>query len=91
MDNAEYERRREFCADMKSMNRSECIEVARILRENNIPFSENRSGLYFDLSILPQDVFNALVRFREFVKRNSKELEKRNEVVTAFQRHSASK
>jgi len=91
MDNAEYERRREFCAEMKSMNRSECIEVARILREKDVPFSENRSGLYFDLAILPQDVFDSLVKFREFVKRNSKELEKRNEMVSAFQRPSVSK
>lgn len=91
MDNAEYDRRRDFCAEMKSMNRSECIEVARILRENSIPFSENRSGLYFDLAILPQPVFDALIKFRDFVKRNSKELEKRNDVVSAFQRHSMSK
>jgi hypothetical protein len=84
MENAEYERRREFCAEMKTMNRSECIEVARILRENNIPISENRNGLYFDLAILPQDVFDSLIHFREFVKRNSKELEKRNEVVSAM-------
>lgn len=76
---------------MKSMNRSECIEVARILREKDVPFSENRSGLYFDLAILPQDVFDSLVKFREFVKRNSKELEKRNEMVSAFQRPSVSK
>jgi hypothetical protein len=91
MDNAEYERRRDFCAEMKTMNRSECIEVARILREKNVPFSENRSGLYFDLAILPQEVFDSLVNFRDFVKRNSKELDKRNEVVSALQRPSASK
>jgi hypothetical protein len=84
MDNAEYERRKEFCAEMKSLSKSEYIEIARILREHSVPFSENRNGLYFDLALLPQEVFDSLIKFREFVKRNSKELEKRNEMVVAM-------
>jgi len=77
MDPIEYERRKAFCESMKTMNRSECIEIARILRKYSIKTSENRSGLYFDMVKLPQEVFEALLVFRDFVERNNQELEKR--------------
>lgn len=81
MDTAEYERRRDFCTDMKKMTKPEFIEIARILRKNNIPLSENRSGIYFDFAKLPQDVFDQLIKFREFIHANSEELNKRDRVV----------
>ena len=77
MDPVEYERRKAFCEEMKTMGRSECIEIARILRKYNVKTSENRSGLFFDMVKLPQEVFEALLVFREFVQRNNQELEKR--------------
>ena len=78
MDHSEYERRKAFCESVKMMNRSEYIEIARILRKHNVSTSENRSGLYFDMTKLPQEVFEALLVFREFVERNNQELEKRS-------------
>jgi hypothetical protein len=80
---AEYERRRAFCEEIKAMGKSEAIEIARILRKYNIPVSENRSGIFFDMVKLPQEVFEALLTFRDFVEQNNKELEKRNEALTA--------
>jgi len=77
MDTAEYERRKVFCDEMKTMSRSEFIEVARILRKNNIAISENRSGIFFDMCKLPAAVFDELLVFRDFVKQNNTELEKR--------------
>jgi hypothetical protein len=74
----EYERRRLFCETMKSMARSEYIEIARILRKREIPVSENRSGLFFDLTKLPQDVFEELVHFHSFVIKNNQELQSRD-------------
>ena len=62
---------------MKAMGRSEYIEIARILRKHDIQTSENRSGLFFDMGKLPQDVFDALLKFRDFVRLNNSELDKR--------------
>lgn len=59
------------------MSRSDCVEIARILRKFNMPTSENRSGIFFDMVKLPQDVFDALVGHRDFVQQNNKELDKR--------------
>lgn len=77
MDPTEYERRKTFCDEMKTMGRSEHIEFARILRKHKIQTSENRSGIFFDMAKLPQEVFDALVVFRNFVQQNNQELEKR--------------
>ena len=78
MEPSEYERRKAFFDEMKTMGRSEHIEIARILRKHNVPTSENRSGIFFDLGKLPSDVFTALLAFREFVQQNNRELEKRS-------------
>jgi len=77
MDPAEYERRRAFCDEIKNMSKSEVVEIARILRKHDVPTSENRSGIFFDMGKLSQEVFDALLTFRDFVAQNNKELEKR--------------
>jgi len=77
MDTAEYERRKVFCDEMKTMSRSEFIEIARILRKNNVSISENRSGIFFDMCKLSVAVFDELLLFRDFVKQNNTELDKR--------------
>lgn len=76
-----YACRQKFIADMKSMSRSEYIEVARILKKHNVPLSENRSGLFFDLSKLTDEVFLELLAFQEFVTQNTKDLKKRDEIL----------
>jgi hypothetical protein len=81
MDAVEYERRREFCSAMKTMSHSEFIEIARILRRNNIHLSENRSGFFFDMTRIPQEVFTELLQFRDFVARNNRELSARDEML----------
>ena len=78
MDPVEYEDRKAFCEDIKTMERSAHIEIARILRKYDFPFSENRSGIFFDMVKLPAEVFKALLQFREFVHQNTQELEKRD-------------
>jgi hypothetical protein len=74
MDTNEYERRRSFCDLLKTMERSEHVEIARILRKHNVAFSENRSGLYFDMAKIPQPVFDEMLKFRDFVIQNNAEL-----------------
>jgi hypothetical protein len=78
MDPVEYERRRVFIETIKKMSRSEHIEIARILRKHSVTMSENRSGLFFDIGKLEQDIFEELVQFREFVLQNNQELDKRD-------------
>jgi len=78
MEPAEYERRRAFIETMKGMSRSEHIEIARILRKHGVTVSENRSGMFFDMAKLTQEVFDALLQFHAFVIQNNQELDKRD-------------
>lgn len=79
MDQEEYRRRQEFCDIIKTFRRSEMIEIARILRKNNITLSENRSGMFFDMVKVPANVFDELLKFYEFVQQNNVELGKRDD------------
>lgn len=74
----EYERRRTFIETIKAMSRPEHIEIARILRKHSVAMSENRSGMFFDLTKLSQEVFEELLQFHAFVVRNNEELDKRD-------------
>ena len=78
LDPTEYARRSEFNEYMKTMDKNSFVEVARILRKHNVAFSENRSGIFFDLATIPQETFEDLVQFRKFIETNAKELEKRD-------------
>lgn len=78
MEATEYDRRRAFIETIKTMSRPEHIEIARILRKRGITMSENRSGLFFDMTKLPQDVFEELLQFHDFVLQNNHELDKRD-------------
>jgi hypothetical protein len=79
----EYERRSAFCATLKTMEKTEFVEIARILKKHSVPVSENRSGLFFDLATISQEIFDEILQFREFVSKNSKELEKRDKLLAA--------
>ena len=77
----EYDRRSTFCATLKTMEKTEFVEIARILKKHNVAVSENRSGLFFDLATISQEIFDEILQFREFVSKNTKELEKRDKFL----------
>lgn len=81
---SEYERRRQFCDTLKTMSKPEFIEIARILRRHGVTMSENRSGLFFDMSKISNEVFADLLQFREFVNQNSTELQKRECILDSL-------
>jgi hypothetical protein len=81
---AEYDERRQFCEAMRDMTRSEYVEIARILRRNGVAMSENRSGLFFDMAKLDRSVFDELLRFRDFVTKNTNELAKRDGILDSL-------
>jgi hypothetical protein len=81
---AEYEVRRQFCEAMRTMSHSEHVEIARILQRSGVVMSENRSGLFFDMAKLDNSVFDELVRFLDFVAKNTNELAKRDDILDSL-------
>lgn len=71
---AEYERRKLFLETIKSLSKAESIEILRILQKHNVPYSENTNGVFFNVSGLEQDVFDALLKFLDFTQSNRRDL-----------------
>lgn len=73
--------RRRFCEEMKTMTKSEFIEIARILRSHGVTISENRNGLFFNMATVPEKAFQELIKFREFVTESTNELAARETAI----------
>ena len=81
---AEYERRRDFLEIIKSLTKAEYIEIVRILQKHDIVYSENTNGIFFNIGMLDQNVFDALLKFLEFTQSNKKSLAAREEYMSSL-------
>ncbi len=74
----EYGRRKQFLDDLKSLTKSECVEIVRILHKHEVTFSENLNGIFFNVASLSQECFEDMVAFIEFSKSNRRNLSDRD-------------
>jgi hypothetical protein len=65
----DYEQRKLFLDDLKLLEKDEYEEIFRILKRNNVAYSENSNGIFFDLSQLSTEVFTALETFMVLCKK----------------------
>ena len=70
----EYLRRQKFLEDLKTLTKSEYIEIVRILNKHNVEYSENSNGIFFNLVNISQSVFDALELFMNFTQSNRRQL-----------------
>ena len=82
LDPVEYERRRLFLDQLKGLTKPEYVEIVRILQKHEISFSENANGIFFNVGLLDQVVFDALVRFLEFTQSNRRDLAAREQIMS---------
>lgn len=75
----EYEQRRRFLEAMKQLVKSEQEELYRLLKSSKAEFSENSNGVFFDVSKLPVEAFEAMKKFIEFCKKNREDFAMREE------------
>jgi hypothetical protein len=81
MESKEYEKRKQFLDTLKKLHASEYGDIVRILKQENVAYSENTNGIFFDVSKIPQKAFNALEKFMNFVNMNRKELADREKII----------
>lgn len=74
--------RKQFAEDIKGLQTDEYHEIFRILKRNDVDFSENTNGIFFDLSQVPDDIFQKLSEYmtlcllqRQNEKKRTDELE----------------
>jgi len=77
----EYERRREFLDSLKGLTKAEYIEIVRILQKHEVTYSENANGIFFNVGMLEQAAFDALVKFLQFTQSNRRNLEERELIM----------
>lgn len=75
----EYEQRRKFTEEIKTLAKSELEELYRILKRSKAEFSENSNGVFFDACKLPANVFQAMTKFMEFCHKNRDDFAAREE------------
>ncbi len=85
MEVKEYERRRLFLESLKKLHTSEYIDIVRILKQENVTYSENSNGIFFDVAQLPQKTFDVLDKYMNFVHTNRVDLAQREKVMLELQ------
>lgn len=78
LTNGEYEERRHFLEDLKTLVLSEQEEIFRILKKGGCEFSQNTNGVFFDVSKVPAPVFQQMKKFLIFCQANRKTFEQRD-------------
>ena len=85
METKEYERRKTFLEALKKLHTSEYIDIVRILKQEEVVYSENTNGIFFDVAQLPQETFDALEKFMNFVHMNRSSLAEREKQINELQ------
>jgi hypothetical protein len=75
----EYDERKRFLEELKTLSKSEMEELYRILKGSTAEYSENSNGVFFDACKLPADIFAQMQKFMEFCRKNRDDFALREE------------
>jgi hypothetical protein len=62
-------------SSIDTMNRSNHVEILKILKENDVKINENKSGVYINMSFLEKDVIEKISTFVKYIEEQEKSLE----------------
>lgn len=82
----EYARRKIFLENLKSLTKPEYVEIVRILKKNEVGFSENQNGIFFNVAHLPQVIFDELETFIQFTHTNRQNLSDRDTLLSTLRK-----
>ena len=74
----EYDRRRKLWEAIKILIKSEQEELFRILKRNEVEFTENTNGIFFDVGKLSPYVVTEIEKFLQFCQQNRVNFEQRD-------------
>ena len=67
-----------------NMNRNDQIEILRLLRKNKIKYTENKNGIFINLTKLPNKMLLELQNFVDFSIQNKDTIEKENIIRDSY-------
>jgi hypothetical protein len=73
----DFEVRKRLHEEIKKFNRTEQEELFRILKRENEEVSENRNGIFFDLTVIKESTLTKIREWITFCKKNTTEFEER--------------
>jgi len=68
MDNENYKNLDNMRKNIEAMNINHHIEIGKIFKKNNIKLTENKNGIFINLTNIPSDIINEIQNYIDFVK-----------------------
>lgn len=69
LTNTEYELRKQFLLDLKTLSKTEAQKVFDIIKQHKVEYSENSNGIFFDITKVEADAFKELEAYMQFCKK----------------------
>ena len=79
LTNTEYELRKQFLLDLKTLSKTEAQKVFDIVKQHKVEYSENSNGIFFDITKVEADAFKELETYMQFCKKVREEQTIRDE------------
>jgi hypothetical protein len=77
----DYEERKACLEEIKQLSKEQYEALYMVLKQNQIPHTENSNGIFFDLTSLPQQQFTKIKQFLQLCsKQNLSEQERTMEL-----------
>ena len=70
----------------KNLTKLEYIEIFNIIQQNNGQYSENKNGIFVNLSNISEHILDKIFNFLNFIKHNKEDLNKNEEYVNNTQK-----
>ena len=83
-----YELRKQLLDEIKSLSKEEYYELFRIIKKNNVDYSENSNGIFFDLCSISQEIFEKIKSFIEYSKAQKKSEEDRTNTLYTLRKET---
>lgn len=72
-----YEQKKNILEEIKLLSKLECEEIFRIIKRNNVEYTENSNGIFFDIMHLSDEIVSKIQIFLDFCKTQRKSEEER--------------
>ena len=69
---------------IQKMNRVHHIKFFEILKNNNIPFSENRNGIFFNMNLINDKIVEEINKYITYVEKQEENLKQTEKLKNEF-------
>ena len=82
------ERKKLFLEELKTLTPDQYYEIFRIIKRNDVEYSENSNGVFFDLNSVDDSIFLKLCQFMELCKTQSQDDAVRSKEIDVLRQES---